>query len=489
MDRVHVIRHKVLVEGLSQRQVADQLQVSRNTVKKYIRESSPKRKASVRRGRPKLAEVRPRIDQLLDEWKTRTTKKQRITGSRLHAELLKEGFDVGITTVRTYYAELRRQTAEVFVPLVHRIGDEGQVDFFEVTVEIDGERKKCWMFLMRLMYSGRDFAWLYDHGDTVSFLDGHIRAFCHFDGIPGRLIYDNLSAAVKRVIFPGRELTDRFKALVSHYLFEPCFARPATGHDKGGVESRGKAVRYQHLVPIPRGKNLEAISDQLMDGLDLQASTRRNRDGETVMQRFAQEQPKLRPLPEGVFEPRQAVLLDINRKSLVTYDSAVYSLPSHWAGLSVTAYVGPIDIRFVCRDEIRERVRVRRRKKNIVYTDYLAELHKKPQAVRQVAPELLASLGEPFADLYQLLEKSHGGKQAGRTLAKLLKAVHEQGKQPVAVAIRQALLHGEKQLLHLATVLREPLPEEIEVPAPLTEYVIESACAADYNVLLAEGNQ
>ena len=36
--------------------------------------------------------------------------------------------------------------------LVHRAGDEGQVDFFEVTVELDGQRCKRWMFVLRLMF-------------------------------------------------------------------------------------------------------------------------------------------------------------------------------------------------------------------------------------------------------------------------------------------------------------------------------------------------
>ena len=52
--------------------------------------------------------------------------------------------------------------------------------------------------MIRLMYSGRDFAWLYDRCDKVSFLDGHVRAFEHFGGVPQRTIYDNLSAAVTR---------------------------------------------------------------------------------------------------------------------------------------------------------------------------------------------------------------------------------------------------------------------------------------------------
>ena len=231
MDQINVIRHKVLVEGLSRRQVAKQMQVSRNTVRKYVRESEPKSQERRPRASPKRDEVVPRMKALLEEWKGRTTNKQRITGSRLHAELIKEGIEVGLSTVRQYHAEIRRKGAEVFIPLVHRCGDEAQVDFFSVTVEVDGQRKECWMFLMRLMYSGRDFAWLYDHCDTVSFLDGHYRAFSEFNGIPCRIVYDNLSLAVKRIMFPGRELTDRFKSLVSHYLFEPCFARPGQGHD------------------------------------------------------------------------------------------------------------------------------------------------------------------------------------------------------------------------------------------------------------------
>ena len=43
MDQVHVIRHKVLVEGLSIRSVARQMRVSRNTVRKYLKVSVPVR--------------------------------------------------------------------------------------------------------------------------------------------------------------------------------------------------------------------------------------------------------------------------------------------------------------------------------------------------------------------------------------------------------------------------------------------------------------
>ncbi len=80
-------------------------------------------------------------------------------------------------------------------------GDLAQVDFFESFVDVNGERQKAWMFVMRLMHSGRDFAWLYPRQDQVCFLDAHVRAFEHFGAVPHRIAYDNLRAAVKRILF------------------------------------------------------------------------------------------------------------------------------------------------------------------------------------------------------------------------------------------------------------------------------------------------
>jgi len=57
---------------------------------------------------------------------------------------------------------------------------------------------------MRLMYSGRDFAWIYERQDQISFLDGHVRAFAHFEAVPARIAYDNLRAAVVRIRSAGR---------------------------------------------------------------------------------------------------------------------------------------------------------------------------------------------------------------------------------------------------------------------------------------------
>ena len=62
---------------------------------------------------------------------------------------------------------------------------------------------------MRLMYSGGDFARIYERQDQISFLVGRVRAFAHFGGVPARVAYDNLRAAVVRIIsvadLPGAE--------------------------------------------------------------------------------------------------------------------------------------------------------------------------------------------------------------------------------------------------------------------------------------------
>jgi len=138
MDQVHVVRYKALVEGQSIRRVACEMGMSRNTVYKYLKVSEPVRREEGARARPVLEKVSPRIDELLEGWNTRKSPKQRITGTRLHQQLIEEGYKVGITPVREYLHEKHRQEKEVYIPLIHRCGDEAQADFFQVTVEEDG---------------------------------------------------------------------------------------------------------------------------------------------------------------------------------------------------------------------------------------------------------------------------------------------------------------------------------------------------------------
>lgn len=369
------------------------------------------------------------------------------------------------------------------MPLIHRPGDEAQVDFFEVMVEEAGAWVRAWLFVLRLMYSGRDFGWLYERADQMSFLDGHVRAFEHFGAVPQRCIYDNLGAAVRRVVSPERQLTGRFQALVSHYLFEPCFTRPGTGHDKGGVEGRGKGIRWEHLTPIPRGADLEVISSQLLAELDARAVERRDGEGRSVSERFEEERSRMLPLPGVGFRAERVVLVEASRRALVQVEGAWYSVPTPWHSLEVTAYVGPREVRLECRGETVNHRRQSFGKRSVRYRHYLSELARKPQALRQVAGELLGELGEPYGRLWRMLVDAHGPREAARVFARVLGAVCDHGEAAVAEAIGTALAANRHDLLALAEALRTRSLSN-PVPSTLAEHHIESACAADYDRLL-----
>jgi transposase len=488
VDQVHVIRYKIEVEGKSLRAVARETGFSRNTLKRYLEGAEPGIRQPAPRARPVLEQVQKRLDELLEDAPSWTAGKQRLTAARVWRMLREEGYEVGETVVKRYLREWKRQRREVFVPLEYPPGDLAQVDFFEVLVDVAGQRRKAWMFVMRLMHSGRDFAWLYPRQDQVCFLDGHVRAFEHFGCVPHRIAYDNLKAAVIKLLAGSeREVTPRFRSLCAHYVFEASFCRPRTGHDKGGVEARGKGIRWQHLVPIPIGEHLAAISNTLLARLDADA-TRVRRDGSTIAQRFETERATMLPLPGHPFRAAAVQFVTMSRRSLAKVDAAYYSAPCRWAGLEVTAYVGVDTIELVGPDGPDARVSHARQSfggRSVDYRHYLPELARKPQALRQVAGSLMMQLGEPFAALWRLLVDAHGPKEAARLYTRVLDAISERGETEIAHRIELALTTDEPLSVALAPAPAAPvLVAQSALPESLALIEIESGVAADYDELI-----
>ena len=480
MDQVHVIRHKVLVEGRSRRHVAKELGISRLTVRKYLEKPIPVRTERVPRRRPVWEGVGPRLDALLAASAQWTGGKQQLTATRLHQLLVAEGHRVGVTLVKEAVAEWKRQRREVFVPLTYRPGDLAEVDFFEVLVDVAGRRQKAWLFLLRLMYSGRDFGWIYERQDQVSFLDGHVRAFAHLGGIPARLAYDNLRLAVVRVLVGGeRALTPRFAALASHYLFEPCFCRPGQGHDKGGVEARGQAVRRQALVPIPSGPALDVINHALVASLDARLDTGRDGLGRTIGARFTEEALQLRPAPPD-FVAEATTVCTISPRALARVEGATYSVPSRWAGLDLIVRIGPTTVTIVGREGAGiPHPRKRFGERSIDYRHYVPELARKPQAVRQVLPDLLRDLGAPFPAVWEHFQTAHSPREAARLFAKVLEQLDRRGAAVVVPALESALAAGTPLLLAVTTPTA--IPRVADLPPSLRAIEIASGCAADYD--------
>jgi hypothetical protein len=166
----------------------------------------------------------------------------------------------------------------------------------------------------------------------------------------------------------------------------------------------------------------------------------------------------------------------------------VYSAPSRWAGLDVTAYVGVDDVTLVGPSA--ERVRHARQRfghRAVDYRHYLPELARKPAAVRQVADELVPTLGEPYTDVWQRLLDVHGPKQAARVFAHVLGAIVDQGHESIAGRLRGALADGTPVLLAIKPAVEAPPVILDELPAALRGIEVVGSTAAAYDALLGGG--
>ncbi len=223
MELFEQIRKARERDGLSVRGLARRFNVHRRTVRQALASPvPPPRKAGPARVAPVLDPWKATIDGWLTADRD-APKKQRHTSRRIWQRLVEEhGADVGESTVRRYVAEARRREPmalrEVTVPQHHPLGEEAEVDFGSISFYVNGLLTEGWMFVMRLSASGRGFHRIYLNQAQQVFLDGHVRAFEHFGGVPsGRIRHDNLKPAVVRVLKGrDRQETERFVALRSH---------------------------------------------------------------------------------------------------------------------------------------------------------------------------------------------------------------------------------------------------------------------------------
>jgi transposase len=199
MEQWSEIRRRVLVEGVSRRQVLRETGMHWLTLKKILEHSKPPGYRQEKlRPRKKLGEYVGRIEQILKEDQA-TPRKQRHTAKRIWERLQEEGFSGGYTVVKEAVRELRQRRQEVFVPLVHRPG-EAQVDFGHALAKVNGQLRKVAFFVMALPYSDAFFVMGFERECTETFWEGHVRAFEFFGGVPRRITYDNTKVAVSQIL-------------------------------------------------------------------------------------------------------------------------------------------------------------------------------------------------------------------------------------------------------------------------------------------------
>jgi transposase len=489
------VRRAVLVQGKSERAVAPEFGIARETVRKMLRYSVPpgyRREQPVKR--PKLGPWLGVIDAILEEDKSNPVK-QRHTAKRIFDRLRQEyAYTGGYTIVKDYVRWHRARTAEMFVPLIHAAG-EAQADFGQAVVVRAGVKCKAHYLAIDLPQSDDCFVMAFPAETTEAFLEGHLRAFAYFGGVPRQILYDNTKLAVAKILGGGeRKKTQAFSELQSHYLFEEKFGRPGKGNDKGKVEGLVGYARRNFLVPIPRVGSWEELNTHLREECGKRRERRLRGQKETIGERFERDRAVLLPLPAAPYEACEKRPARVSSLALVRYRGNDYSVPTAYGhrDVLVKGYVQEVVI--ACGSEIIARHRRSYDREDMVFDPlhYLALLERKTGALDQAAPLAGWELPACFAELRRRLEaRLHKGGQ--REYVQVLRLLETFRFEEVTQAIEQALQWGTisfdavKHLL-LCRIEQRPPRLDLENYPHLPPAQVRTTQASEYMALLGEVN-
>lgn len=377
-------------DGLSVRALAARHHVHRRTVRDALMSAVPAERKVPEREAPALGPWTAIIRTWLTEDR-KVPRKQRHTARRVWQRLSEEyGAQVSESTVRAFVAqvnfELDNTLNAVTVPQTHLPGEEAECDFGEFMAWIDGALVRCWMFCLRLSFSGRAFHVAFSHQAQEAFLEGHVLGFERFEGVPARVRYDNLRAAVVKVLF-GRDRveTERFMALRSHYGFDSFFCAPGiTGaHEKGGVEGEVGRFRRRHLVPVPVVADIDELNALIAAGDAVDDQRRIARRADTVGEMAAVEAAVLVPLPEVAFDSAAELEAGVDTKGRICVRQSYYSVPVGLARRTVRVRLGAqaFDVIFDGKVVAHHQRSLHKGSQDLVLDHYLEILIRKPGAM------------------------------------------------------------------------------------------------------------
>jgi transposase len=361
--------------GWSQRRIAGELGINRETVARHLRQAEPLSKPAKAppgspedpseskpanappgservQGAPQLAVVAP--DSTPDP---PTHGNGRASGCEPWRELIRAKCDLGLSAQRIYqdlvadhgfvgsYYCIRRFVRRLeesqdlpFRRIEYEPGDEAQIDFGSgaPVVGPDGKRRKTHVLRVVLSHSRKGYSEAVYRQTTDDFLRCLEGAFRHFGGVPRRLVLDNLKAAVTKADWFDPEINPKVRSFGEHYgtVFLP--TRPRTPRHKGKVERGVDYVQENAL----RGRSFAALEEQnrfLRDWELTVADTRVH--GTTrrhVGRHFADvERAALLPLPAEPFPSFREARRTVHRDGHVEVDRAYYSVPPEYLARGV----------------------------------------------------------------------------------------------------------------------------------------------------------
>lgn len=482
--------------------VARKLGVHRRMVREAIRSAIPLARKKPDRPHWKLKPFILLIESMLEEDRT-APRKQRHTAHRIWRRIKGEfaGNEISERSIRRYVRKRRLALGllgrETCVPQSYPWGSEAQVDWYEAYADLGAERTKLQVFEMRSMAGGGSFHRAYPRATQQAFLEGHEHAFRRFGGVFHRVRYDNLKAAVKRILQGhSREETARFIAFRSHWKFAAVFCTPGEGHEKGGIEGEGGYFRRNHWVPVPQARDLEDLNNQLLAACYEDEQRRIAGRELTVGQAILAEKEHLLPLAEEGFDLAEVSFPKIDGMGRVKVRTNFYSAPVR-VGLEVQAkvYSSYVEVWHEGQCVARHERCYSRLQEILDLEHYLEPLEHKPGALAGSTPlAQWRQKGRWPASYDRIWEQlmSRNGKQKGtRQMIELLRLGKTHGYEKLRQVVESALEMGSCDVstvryLMTAEHLDRACPEPIDVGS-LSRYERPLPVMTDYDQLLSAG--
>lgn len=313
-------------QGWGAKRIARELELARNTVRRYLRG-----------GADAEVQVRPRRRRLDAAGRSQAVELFEGTAEGnavVVAELLRgRGYSASVRTVQRTVEQRRRERTAAQVATVRfetAPGHQMQIDFGQKLVRLGGEMVRVYLLVAVLSFSRRLYAKAFLSERQDDWREGIAGAFRHFGGVPRTLLGDNARSLVTSrdrstgtvVFHPG------YLQFCRDWDVEPRTCAPYRARTKGKTESGVKYVKRNGLA----GRPFESFAALEAHLADWQAQADRRVHGTTrerPIDRFDRaEREALRALPQRPVPVRERRLVRrVGNDSLVNLDTVRYSVP------------------------------------------------------------------------------------------------------------------------------------------------------------------
>ncbi len=449
VESIAKIRRMYHVDGKGIREIARDLSISKNTVKKVIRSNETKFELTkYTKDKPVLGKYLEVLNQLLAE-NTKEPVRRRMTAKKLYQQLQTSGYlgsyeSVNLV-VRAFRREHESKGRQVFIPLNFELGQAFQFDWGEEEICLNGKITRVKAARIKLCYSRHSLVIVYPNEQLEMVMAAHEEAFKFFGGCCKNGIYDNMKTAVKRILIgKDRIFNEKFAQMASHYLFDPVACTPASGWEKGQVEKQVGDNRRNFFTPMLKGEIYNDINSQLRDMSLNWSKSRQHPDFKerTIFEVYEEEKPYLIPY-RCEFTAYRVHPTVVSPLSMVNYDTNMYSVECAYVGLAVQIKSHAWSIMILHEGKIiGHHIRCFARYQKIYNPwHYVPALERKPGALRN---------GAPFKDLMNLLPSAfsrirHGlesYKDSDKQFVAILVLVNKYGLEKVTNACNQAIVTG-----------------------------------------------